>query len=279
MPGREPAAIGDANGSRCQGRRPGRPVAALLGQESSLRPGTRLPPMSDDAELDDAVRCHDGRAYRSRDGRPARRDRVRRADGLRAAGPGRADGADAGRQGARWRRWPARQVDHLERVRDRLAELGADLMEAMEPFHRPFDDFHAHTRPKDWLEGLMWVYVGSGFADDFYAEVAVYVDAGHPGAGRRGAGRRRARRVRGRAGARPASRPTRASPAGSPCGAAGWSGRRSARRSGWPLDRAGLTALLMGVERPGMDLPAVSQTFSRLVENHAARMRRLGLQP
>src|SRR3954447_10363854 len=69
-----------------------------------------------------------------------------------------------------------RQVDHLERVRDRLAELGADLMGAMEPFHRAVDDFHAHTRPKDWLQGLMWVYVGSGFADDFYAEVAVHVD-------------------------------------------------------------------------------------------------------
>src|SRR4051812_49944544 len=38
-----------------------------------------------------------------------------------------------------------RQVDHLERVRDRLGELGADLMEAMAPFHHAFDDFHAHT--------------------------------------------------------------------------------------------------------------------------------------
>jgi hypothetical protein len=70
----------------------------------------------------------------------------------------------------------ARQVDHLERVRDRLGELDADLTEAMAPFHRAFDDFHARTRPKDWLEGLMWVYVGSGFADDLYAAVAVQVD-------------------------------------------------------------------------------------------------------
>jgi len=43
----------------------------------------------------------------------------------------------------------------------------------MAPFHRAFDDFHARTRPQDWLEGLMWVYVGSGFADDLCAAVAV----------------------------------------------------------------------------------------------------------
>lgn len=43
------------------------------------------------------------------------------------------------------------------------------------------------------------------------------------------------------------------------------------------VDRAGLTALLMGHE--GVDVVAVNRTFSRLIENHAARMRRLGLTP
>jgi len=43
------------------------------------------------------------------------------------------------------------------------------------------------------------------------------------------------------------------------------------------VDRAGLTALLMGAD--GVDVVAVNKTFSRLVGNHAARMRRLGLQP
>ena len=43
------------------------------------------------------------------------------------------------------------------------------------------------------------------------------------------------------------------------------------------MDRTGLTALLMGAD--GIDVVAVNKTFSRLVENHAARMRRLGLQP
>ena len=54
-------------------------------------------------------------------------------------------------------------------------------MEAMTPFHAAFDTFHAHTRPKDWLEGLVWAYVGDGFAADFYREVAAFVDAGTRG--------------------------------------------------------------------------------------------------
>lgn len=168
------------------------------------------------------------------------------------------------------------QVDHLERVRDRLADLGADLMAAMEPFHRAFDDFHARTRPKDWLEGLVWVYVGSGFADDFYAEVAVHVDpatralvdeflsgSAHDEfvVARVQAGIEADPRVAGRL--------------------ALW-GRRMvgealSQAQRVAVDREGLTALLMGAD--GVDVVAVNQTFSRLVENHAARMRRLGLQP
>ena len=169
-----------------------------------------------------------------------------------------------------------RQVDHLGRVRGRLTELGADLMTAMEPFHRAFDDFHARTRPKDWLEGLVWVYVGSGFADDFYAEVAVHVDpatralvdevfsdSAHDDfvVERVRAGIEADPRVAGRL--------------------ALW-GRRMvgealSQAQRVAVDREGLTALLMGAD--GVDVVAVNKTFSRLVENHAARMRRLGLQP
>jgi len=37
--------------------------------------------------------------------------------------------------------------------------------------------------------------------------------------------------------------------------------------------------LLTGtVDRPGMDLAAISRMFSRLVENHTRRMAKLGLQ-
>ena len=71
----------------------------------------------------------------------------------------------------------ALQIAHFDTVRDRLAELDADVMVAMKPFHTPFNAFHAHTKPKDWLEGLVLAYVGNGFAADFYREVAAFVDA------------------------------------------------------------------------------------------------------
>ena len=71
----------------------------------------------------------------------------------------------------------ARQMDHFERVRDFLARFDVDVLTAMRPFHAPFDAFHAYTKPKDWLEGLVKAYVGDGFAADFYREVAAFVDA------------------------------------------------------------------------------------------------------
>jgi hypothetical protein len=44
-------------------------------------------------------------------------------------------------------------------------------------------------------------------------------------------------------------------------------------------NRDALTSLLTGtVDRPGMDLAAISRMFTRLVENHARRMSTLGLQ-
>ncbi|MGI3784782.1 MAG: ferritin-like fold-containing protein [Janthinobacterium lividum] len=169
-----------------------------------------------------------------------------------------------------------RQVDHLERVRDRLVELGADPMDAMTPFHRAFDDFHAHTRPKDWLEGLMWVYLGSGFADDFYAEVALTVDP---------ATRALVDEVLSDAGNDDfVVEHVRSGIEADPrvAGRLALWGRRLAgealsQAQRVAVDRAGLTALLMGAE--GVDVVAVNRTFSRLIGNHAARMRRLGLQP
>jgi len=168
------------------------------------------------------------------------------------------------------------QVDHLRRVRGRLTELGVDLTAAMTPFHRAFDDYHAHTRPRDWLEGLMWVYVGSGFADDFYAEVAVHVDD---------ATRTLVDEVLTDAGQDDfVVRHVRTGIEADPrvAGRLALWGRRlvgealsQAQRV--VVDRAGLTALLMG--GGGVDVVAVNRTLSRLVENHAARMRRLGLQP
>jgi hypothetical protein len=37
-------------------------------------------------------------------------------------------------------------------------------------------DYHEQTVPKDWLEALAKAYVGDGVADDFYREIAAYLD-------------------------------------------------------------------------------------------------------
>ncbi|MFP5282028.1 MAG: ferritin-like fold-containing protein [Actinomycetes bacterium] len=172
----------------------------------------------------------------------------------------------------------AAQIADFERVRDKLTELGADVMDAMRPFHVAFNSYHAYTRPKDWYEGLLKAYVGDGFAADFYREVAAFVaddvrtlvhevlaDQGHDDF------------VISRVRAQTAVDPKLA-------GRLALWGRRlvgealsQAQRVA--ADRDALTSLLTGTEEhPGMDLAAISQMFTRLVENHTRRMARLGLQ-
>ena len=170
------------------------------------------------------------------------------------------------------------QVGHFERVRERLSELDADVMVAMQPFHAPFDAYHDHTRPKDWLEGLVWTYVGNGFAADFYREVAAFVDADtralvHHVLDDQGQAEFVVENVR-----------TAIAADRKVAGRLALWGRRlvgealsQAQRVA--ADRDALTSLLTGtVDRPGMDLAAISRMFTRLVENHTRRMARLGLQ-
>ena len=173
----------------------------------------------------------------------------------------------------------AEQVAHFDRVRDRLAELDADVMTAMRPFHAAFNAYHAHTQPKDWLEGLVWTYVGNGFAADFYREIAAFVDADtrtlvHQVLDDQGQEAWVIERVR-----------TAIQTDPKVAGRLALWGRRlvgealsQAQRVA--ADRDALTSLLTGtVDRPGMDLAALSRMFTRLVENHTRRMTRLGLQP
>ncbi len=169
------------------------------------------------------------------------------------------------------------ELAHFGRLRDRIAELGADPFVAMTPFRAALDGFHEHTAPRDWLEGLVKAYVGDGLAADFYREIAAYLDhdtrdlivaslqdAGHADfvVDKVGAAIAADPRVSGRL--------------------ALW-GRRlmgealtQAQRVA--ADRDELTALLAGgVDRPGLDLAAIGRMFTRLTERHAERMAALGL--
>lgn len=169
------------------------------------------------------------------------------------------------------------QFAHVEPLLERIAALGADPLEAMAPFVRPFDVFHAATAPSDWLEGLVKAYVGDGLVADFYVEIAAFLDAGTrqlivdslADAGHADFVVDRVRRAieqDPRVGGRLALWGRRLM------------GEALAQAQRVAAERDSLAALLAGgVDRPGMDLAALARMFSRLTENHSKRMADLGL--
>jgi hypothetical protein len=68
------------------------------------------------------------------------------------------------------------EMGHYRKLVARIAELGADPLQAMAPFVRAVETFHARTEPSTWGEALVKAYVGDGLAGDFYREVAEFVD-------------------------------------------------------------------------------------------------------
>jgi hypothetical protein len=171
----------------------------------------------------------------------------------------------------------SREFGHFESLRDRLAELGADPYDAMQPFREPIDAFHVHTAPRDWLEGLVKAYVGDGLAADFYREIAAFVDAEtreliidsleDSGQAVFVVDRvRKAIDADPRVGGRLALWGRRLM------------GEALSQAQRVAAERDALSALLSGgVDRPGMDLAAIGRMFARLTENHAERMAALGL--
>lgn len=166
---------------------------------------------------------------------------------------------------------------HFLALRERLVELGADPEASMEPFRRAIDDFHAQTKPADWLEGLVKAYVGDGIAMDFYREIAAYVDP----ASRElvldtcadlGQSAFVVDRVRDAISADPRV-----------AGRLALWGRRlvgealsQAQRVA--AERDALSTLLVGgTDRPGVDLAEIGRMLARLTENHSRRMQDLGL--
>ena len=54
-----------------------------------------------------------------------------------------------------------------------LASLGIDSTDAMDPFTERIETFHSRTSGIDWFEGIIKVYLVSGFLDDFYRRLSV----------------------------------------------------------------------------------------------------------
>jgi hypothetical protein len=70
----------------------------------------------------------------------------------------------------------AHELKNFSILTERLQSLGFEPEEAMQPFVEAVDAFHERTAASGWLEGLVKAYVGEGIAQDFYREVANYVD-------------------------------------------------------------------------------------------------------
>lgn len=60
----------------------------------------------------------------------------------------------------------AAEIAHFERVREHLADRGADVVDAMAPFVPALDAFAARTAPRDWGEALVAAHVGRTLAVD-----------------------------------------------------------------------------------------------------------------
>jgi hypothetical protein len=159
----------------------------------------------------------------------------------------------------------------------RISELGGDPFGAMAPFCDAIDLFHEHTAPSDWFESLVKAYVGDGLADDFYREIAAYLDPdtrdlvvaslddeGHAAFV--------VDRVRAAITADPRLSGRLALWGRRLMGEALTQAQRVA------AERDALSALLAGgVDRPGLDLAAIGRMFTRITERHAERMAELGL--
>ncbi len=162
-------------------------------------------------------------------------------------------------------------------IHDRIRELGGDPFAAMAPFRQPIDLFHAHTAPSDWYEGLIKAYVGDGLADDFYREIAAFLDQGTrdlvvSSLEETGHAQFAVDRVRAGIEADPRMGGRLALWGRRLVGEALVQAQRVA------ADRDSLSALLAGGSaRPGLDLAEIGRMFTRLTERHSDRMARLGL--
>lgn len=160
---------------------------------------------------------------------------------------------------------------------DRLRSLGVEPEEAMAPFVAAVDEFHERTKASTWLESLVKAYVGEGIAQDFYREIATYVDADT---------RQLVHQVLEDNGqADFVVSVVREAIAHDPrvAGRLALWGRRlvgeaitQAQRVG--VERDPLAGLLVGTPgRAGADLAELGRMFARLTDEHTRRMERLGL--
>ena len=168
------------------------------------------------------------------------------------------------------------QFGRVGPLHDRIRTLGSDPFAAMAPFREALDLFHEHTAPADWWESLIKAFVGDGLADDFYREIAAYLDPDTRdliiASVEDASSAFVVERVRAAIAADPRLGGRLALWGRRLMGEALTQAQRVA------AERDALSAFLAGgVDRPGLDLAAIGRMFTRLTERHAERMAELGL--
>lgn len=66
----------------------------------------------------------------------------------------------------------AAEMGHFETLQHALADRGADVFVAMEPYVKALESYHTSTTPSTWAESLVKAFIGDGIAADFYGEIA-----------------------------------------------------------------------------------------------------------
>ncbi|MBR7743830.1 hydroxylase [Phycicoccus sp. BSK3Z-2] len=164
--------------------------------------------------------------------------------------------------------------EHYSLLVEHMRERGIDPEAAMAPFVAPIAVYHERTRPKGWLEGLVKGYVGEGIARDFYREMTAFVDADTREVMQTALDDRSeadfvVQIVRDTI----RTDPRAAGPL------ALWGrrllGEALSQAQAVAVDRDAMSALLVG---GGVDLGEIGRMFTRLTDNHTARMHRMGLE-
>jgi hypothetical protein len=71
----------------------------------------------------------------------------------------------------------AKNFEKYRQLSRKLAGLGLDPTDAMDPFVERIDTFHSRTAGLDWYENILKIYLAVGFLDDFYRRLAVGLPA------------------------------------------------------------------------------------------------------
>lgn len=67
----------------------------------------------------------------------------------------------------------AKSFDRYRAIAKKLAGLGFDVTDSMDPFVERIDTFNSRTAGIDWYESIIKIYLVSGLLDDFYRRLAV----------------------------------------------------------------------------------------------------------